>query len=210
MKNKLLLFGGGGHCRSVIDTLLLLNKYDEIGIVDENNTISVPGIPVVGEDKDLAELVSKGWNKGFITVGSIGDTTVRRKLYKLIREVGLTIPVIIDPSAIVSNDSLIGEGTYIGKRSVLNAGSSIGCCAIVNTGAIIEHDCTIGDFAHVSSGSILCGGVSVGADSHIGAGSVVRQGIFVGRDVLIGAGSVVVKNIPDGTKAYGNPCRLIQ
>ena len=37
---------------------------------------------------------------------------------------------------------------------IVNSGSKIGKCAIINTGAIVEHDCTIGDFVHITAGML--------------------------------------------------------
>lgn len=209
MKKRLLLIGGGGHCRSVLSSVLSLNEYEEIGIVDYADT-SVLGVPVVGQDEDLPALKKAGWTDAFITVGSIGDTSLRQRLYQMVVNNGLIVPAIIDITAIIAQDAKVAEGSYIGKGVILNFGSCIGKCAIINTGAIIEHDCLIGDFAHISPGTVLCGQVSVGNHSHIGAGSVVRQQIVVGEDVLVGAGSVVVSNIPDHVKAFGNPCKVVE
>lgn len=206
---KLLLLGGGGHCRSVLDSLLAGGEYDEIGIVDYA-PLEIPGATYAGTDDDLPELRKQGWTYGFITVGSIGNTGIRRKLYRILKEAGMTIPVVTDPSASVARDAEIGEGTFIGKNAVVNAGAVIGCNAIINTGAIVEHECRVGGFTHISSGAVLCGQVQVGEDTHLGAGTVVRQGISIGSGTLIGIGSVVTKNIPDGVKAYGNPCRVVQ
>lgn len=206
VEKRILLIGGGGHCRSVLDVLMSLNEYTEIGIIDNDSSVSVLGIPIVGTDDDLPKL-KEVWTDAFITVGSIGATNARRKLYDLIKGIGFVVPSIIDPSAVIAREVTISEGSFIGKCAVINTGSKIGCCAIINTTSTIEHDCTVGDFSHISSGSILCGQVTVGADSHIGAGSVIRQGLTIGNGSLIGIGSVVVKNITDGVTAYGNPCR---
>ncbi len=207
MRRKLLLVGGGGHCHSVLDSVISSDSYEEIGIVD--NTIgSYLGINVVGNDDDIPALMRDGWSDAFVTVGSVGDSETRRRLYKMIKQYGLNIPTIIDPTAIIGKAVDIKEGTYIGKRVVVNTGSVIDVCSIINTGAIVEHDCEIGPFSHISPGTTLCGQVKVGADSHIGAGSVVKQLVEIGNDTLIGAGSVVVNNIPDNVKAYGNPCKV--
>lgn len=208
-KKKLLLIGGGGHCRSILDSVLSSNQYHQIGIIDYNQSASAFEIPVVGTDDDLPRFRSEGWNYAFVSLGSIGSTSSRRRLYQAVKEIGFRVPAIIDPTAIIANGTEIGEGTYIGKRVVVNTGSRIGICAILNTGSIIEHDCTVGEFSHISPGAILCGQTSIGNDTHVGAGSVVRQGINIGYAVLIGAGSVVVKDVPDGNKAFGNPCRVV-
>lgn len=208
-KRKLLLLGNGGHCRSVLDTVLSLNCFDEIGIVEKSSDTDKERL-VVGTDDDLPALFESGWNEAFITVGSVGDTHIRARLFNHVKGLGFTLPAIIDPRAVVSSNTEIGEGVFVGKKSVVNAGARIGRLSIINSGAIIEHDCHIGDFVHVSPGSVLCGEVGVGNYTHIGAGSVVIQNISIGERVLVGAGSVVVKDIPDGVKAFGNPCRIIK
>ena len=217
MEKKLLLIGGGGHCHSVLDSVLTAKEYNQIGVVvkdqDNYNDLledSFVANYLIGTDQDLSRIYEEGWREAFITLGSVGSTKGRRSLFSVIEMIGFVMPIVVDPSAVVSDRTEIAAGVYIGKHAVVNAGSKIGIGAIINTGAIIEHDCVIGDFAHVSPGATLCGQVIVGEDSHIGAGSVVRQGINIGRNALIGAGSVVVKNIPGNVKAYGNPCKVVE
>ncbi len=206
---KILLLGGGGHCRSVLDSILTSNKYHSIGIVDNLSCQNIMGIPVVGQDEDLPALYKQGWTHAFITLGSIGNPVIRRKLYQRVNDIGFSIPNIIDPSAIVSENVILDKGIFIGKRVIVNVNSHIGEGAILNSGCIIEHDCNIGDFVHISPGAVVCGHVQIDENSHLGAGAIVRQQLQIGRNSLIGAGSVVVRNIPEGKIAYGNPCRVV-
>lgn len=208
LKKRLLLIGGGGHCHSVLDSILSLGTYDEVGIID-NVDGSVFGIPVIGTDEDILKLKTSGWGYAFITVGSVGNSKLRRKLYEMVKHIGLRVPTIVDPSAKIAKSTEFAEGVYVGKGAIINTGSRAGICSIINTGAIIEHDCMIGDFSHISPGATVCGQVVVGNDSHIGAGSVVRQQINIGDSTLIGAGSVVVEDIQDNVTAYGNPCKVV-
>jgi len=213
---KILLLGGGGHCLSVLDSLLSSYHYESIGIVEKkvqnqipNHALSssLPDIPIVGCDEDLEELFGKGYTDAFITLGSTGDSTVRRKLYNRVKEIGFHIPNIIDKSSIVSRYATLGEGIFIGKQAIVNASAKIGNMAIINTSSVIEHECVIGDFVHIAPGSVLCGGVEVGDNTHIGAGSVLKQGIHIGANTIIGMGSVVVKDMGNQVVAYGNPCK---
>ena len=206
---KLLLIGGGGHCKSVIDSVLSSGEYDAVGIIDNTAETPYQGIEVIGNDNDLPSLLKAGWEYAFITVGSVGNTGIRQRLYNMVRSLGFKVPVIADPTSVLAGDTSIGEGTFIGKNAVVNSYAATGICAIINTGAIIEHECSIGDFSHISSGAVLCGQVNIGNDTHIGAGTVVRQQIHIGNNVMIGAGSAVVKDIQDGAKAYGNPCKVV-
>ena len=214
---SILLIGGGGHCHSVLDSILSSGAYKQIGIVardkknlDELKQDAQISKYLIGTDEELLNLYEKGWMKAMVTLGSIGDPGVRIRIAKALRVIGFELPVIIDPSAAVSKNAKIAEGTYIGKNSVVNAGAMIGENTIINSGSTVEHDCRIGDFAHISSGTVLCGEVNIGENTHIGAGSVVRQQILIGKNVLIGIGSVVVRDLPDGVKAYGNPCKVVE
>ncbi len=210
MAKRLLLLGGGGHCRSVADSLLADGRYDEIGIVDYDTEANVADLPVVGNDEDLPSLFADGWEEAFVAVGSVGNVSLRRKLFEKIKAVGFSIPHIIDPTAAIARDAVIGEGVYIGKRAVVNAKAEVESFAIINSGAIVEHDVFIDAFTHVSPGATICGEAKIGWNTHIGAAAVVKQGVSIGSNVIIGAGSVVLKDIPDFVKAYGNPCKVVE
>ncbi len=212
MSRKLLLLGGGGHCKTVIDSLLPNNEFSEIGIVERPGyeEDSILGIPVLGVDDDLPELNASGFTDAFVTLGSIGDTSVRRKLFSLITSIGFTTPNIIDSSARVSINSRLGTGIFIGKHAVVNACTIIDDGAIINSSAVIEHDCHVGAFAHIAPGAILGGSVVVGEDTHIGIGTMIRQFVDIGKNSVIGMGSVVLHDVPDGVVAYGNPCEVVR
>lgn len=217
---KILLIGAGGHCLSVLDSLLSSYNYIDIGIIDKNYDMletssiikkpcTIMDVPIVGNDNDLNKLYEEGYTDAFITVGSVGNVTIRKKLYQLVKSIGYHIPNIIDKTGIVSPHAICGEGIYVGKRAVVNANTQIGNCTIINTASVIEHECVVGDFVHVAPGSMVCGNVHIGSETHIGAGSVIKQGIRIGKETMIGVGSVVVKNIGSNVTAYGNPCKEV-
>jgi sugar O-acyltransferase (sialic acid O-acetyltransferase NeuD family) len=212
MNKNILLIGGGGHCKSVLDSILELNEYSEIGIVDkkENIGMSVMGVPVVGCDDDLTTLFEYGYKYGFVTVGSIGNPSLRIKLFNLLSEIGYEIPAVIDGTAKVSKHSIIEQGVFIGKQSIINAGSLIQIGSIINSGSIVEHDCQIGAFSHIAPGVVLGGEVIVGENSHIGSNATVKQQVHIGSNSIIGMGSVVLQNIDSHTMAYGIPCKEVR
>jgi sugar O-acyltransferase (sialic acid O-acetyltransferase NeuD family) len=209
---SLILVGGGGHCKSVLDSIRTSNKFNVVGILDLNENVGsfIDGVQVIGTDEDYKKLYIEGIKNAFITVGSIKSTELRERIYNKLKLIGFKLPVIIDSSAIVSKNVQIGQGTFIAKGAIVNSSSKIGHNCIVNTGSIIEHDCNIGDFCHIAPGSTLSGGVKMGKGSLIGTNSTIIQGIEIGSNTVIGAGSVVVKNIKNNTIAYGNPCREVR
>ncbi|WP_353106624.1 acetyltransferase [Acetoanaerobium noterae] len=212
MNKKIVLIGGGGHCKSVLDSIFSMNEYSDIAIIDRRENIGkqILGVPIVGSDDDIHNLFDRGYNFGFITLGSIGNPILRIKLFDLIQEIGFEIPNIIDSSAILSKYIKLDKGIFIGKSSVVNAGSRINNCAIINTNSIIEHDCSVGNFVHIAPGVVLGGEVVIGDNSHIGANSTIKQRVEIGCNSIVGIGSTVLKNVDDNSIAYGNPCRFIK
>lgn len=52
--------------------------------------------------------------------------------------------------------------------------------------------------------------ITVGNNVWIGGNVCVLPGVTIGDNCVIGAGSVVVKDIPSGSVAVGNPCKVIK
>lgn len=202
---KIILIGAGGHAKSVVDSIEQAAEYEIVGFSD--NPISHKEIyrdyKVICTDEDLEKIYTAGVKNAFITVGYMGNSSVREKIYNKLRSIGFNIPTIIDSSAVIARDVKIGAGCFIGKTAVINSQARIGDLGIINTAAVIEHECDIGFNVHLAGNSILCGNVTVGNDVFIGAGSVVIQGINIGSDVIIGAASTVIHNVKDHSKLFG-------
>ena len=207
--SKLVLIGGGGHCKSVLDSALRMKAFDRIVITDAEIApgTKICGCEVVGPDDCLQDLREQGFDKALITVGAVKPNPLRQQLALKVASLGYEFISVIDPTAVVSDFADIEEGTFIGKSAVINAGVHIGRHCIINSGAIVEHDCLVGEFSHVSVGSILCGGVILGNNCLIGAGSTVIQYRKIGNGCVIGAGAVVNEDVPSGLTVVGVPAK---
>lgn len=202
---RIILIGGGGHAGSVADSIMQSNQYEVAGYIERKNIggTGAAGIPVIGTDRELQTVFDSGIHTAFVTIGYMGTGFVRERMYDRLKQIGYNIPVIIDPSAILANRAQIGEGTFIGKRAVVNSNVQVGRMCIINTGAILEHDNEIGDFSHIAVGSVLCGNVKIGKRVLIGANAVVIQGIRIGDGAIVGAGTTVRHDIEPGQVYYG-------
>ena len=143
MKN-IILIGGGGHCKSVIDVIEQEKKYKISGIVDKPEFLGnkILEYEVIGNDSDL-EFLTKKIKYALITVGHIKSVKLRIKLFTLAKKAGFILPSIISPLSYVSKHSKIGEGTVIMHHAIINANTLVGHNCIVNSKALIEHDCSI-------------------------------------------------------------------
>lgn len=196
---KIILIGGGGHAKSIIDSIKGVNKFDIAAIIEKKDS-----------EEKLYSLYEAGVKNAFIAVGSIGYPYIRIKLYKQLKKIGYSFPNIIDKTAIISSEVILEEGVFIGKGAIINSGVTIKKQCIINSGTIVEHDCRIDKFVHLAPGTTLSGGVTIGEGTHVGTNSTVIQNIKIGKHVLIGAGSVIVSDVKDNIKLYGNPGREVE
>lgn len=190
MKEPVLLIGGGGHCRALIDVIEQENIYEIAGIIDQKERIgeSVMGYPVLGCDDDLSELHTR-YKVAVVSVGHIYSNATRIKLFTLLQTIGYRMPVIVSPTAYVSKHALIEDGSVIMHHALVNAGARVGKNCIINSKALVEHDVVIENHCHVSTGAILNGGAIVRENSFIGSNAVSKE--YAVLSGFIKAGSVV-------------------
>lgn len=199
----IILIGFGGHAKSVMDTIEKQKQYRIVGFTEINKELNYRGYSVVGTDDDLKRIFQKGVKNAFVTIGYMGSSALRNKLYRELKEIGYSLPVIIDDTAVLASDVEIGEGTFVGKNAVVNSAARIGEMCIINTGAIVEHDCVVQAFSHVAVGATLCGAAKTGEDVFVGANATIIQGVKIEDKAKIGAGAIVLKDVPEGTTVYG-------
>lgn len=200
MENSITLYGASGHGKVIIDILNSSGVKIKSVLDDNPKSESIMGIPIFKtSDFDMSSLGK--------TIISIGNNKVRKKLSNtLIAD----FTIAIHPSAVISSNTRIGEGTVVMARVAINPDVTIGKHCIINTNATVEHDALIADFVHICPGVSLAGNVTIGEGTQVGIGAAVIQGISIGKWVTIGAGAVIVNNIPDYAVVVGNPGKIIK
>lgn len=206
-QKNLILVGGGGHCKSVIDVAESAG-YNILGILDMPEDVGKPVLnyKVIGTDDEIPLYVNKA--EFVITVGFIKNPATRIKLYNKVKEAGGKFATVIASTARVSKYSTIGEGTVVMHQAFVNAGAHIGANCIINTFCNVEHDAQIGDQCHISTGTMVNGDCKVGDRCFIGSQSVVANGIEIGDDIIVGAASFVRQTIMKNGIYFGNPAIL--
>jgi UDP-perosamine 4-acetyltransferase len=205
---QIVVIGAGGHAAVLIELLRAAALYSIIGVVDPDLSQSdVLGVPLIGGEDLLPALRQNGVASAVVALGSnrlrqaIGDRLVGWRF---------SLPPIVHPTAFVSPSATLGEGVVVMARAVIGARARANRLAIINTGAIVEHDNDIGAAAHVAPGVALAGNVRVGARALIGIGTAVRPGVRIGEDAVVGAGSAVVTDIAAGMTVAGAPARPLR
>ena len=211
MNLPVLVLGAGGHAKVLIEALLASSAVIA-GILDPEPSLagtSLLGVPVLGGDQIVADFSTSG----ILLVngmGSVGLPIRRQRLYEHFRGKGYKFASVVHPSAIIASDAELNAGAQVMAGSIIQPGCRIGCNAIINTKASVDHDCLIGDHVHISPGVTLSGGVRIGAGCHLGTSATVIQGITIGMGSLVAAGAVVVSNVDSNTMVKGLPARTFQ
>lgn len=206
MKDKLLIIGAGGHGKVVADIAIKINNWKDILFFDDDVRIkSVLGFEVVGGIADAYNY----FEECDIFV-AIGNNDARERICKKIEAIGVSIPTLIHPNAIIGEHVKIGKGTAVMAGAVINCCSNIGKGCIINTGATIDHDNIIEDYVHISPGAHTAGTVNVGKGTWLGIGSVISNNINIAGGCIVGAGAVVVKDLDEPGVYVGVPARRIR
>jgi len=193
--------GSGGHAKVIIEAAILNgflidNLFDDD--LDKCNSNLGDNIIVGPIDYSF---------KGRLVI-AIGNNKIRKLYFNRLSNANWV--TVIHPSAIISQDVLIGEGCVIMAGAIIQPGTKIGKHCIINTGACVDHDCIIGDFVHVAPNCSLAGGVSVGEGAFIGIGSSIIPNKIIGRWTNVGAGSVIIADQPDYCTTLGIPANPIK
>ena len=195
----LIIYGGGGHAKALIDLIRAENRYRIVGLLDDGVPAGslVLDVPVLGDGGLLGELRQKGIGQAVNAVGGIGNIAPRLQVYEKLRSAGFRCPNVIHPRAVVETSAKLGEGGQFFYNSYTGSDVKIAFGCIINTSAILSHDCVLDDFVNISPGAILAGGVKVGTRSLIGMGVTINLNVTIGAGCRIGNSAVIKADVPD-------------
>ncbi|MBS0649589.1 MAG: acetyltransferase [Verrucomicrobia bacterium] len=193
--NEIVIFGCGGHSRSVVDVLLSFQPNTQLIFVDaaaKANEVLF-GYPVL-TDVDLND------RHYFFALGS------NEKRRQIFQKVGtLKLISIFSPTAYISRESTIEKGVFIGNFSHVGPEVKIGTNTILNTGCIVEHEVEVGQHSHIGPRAVVSGRSKIGDNVFVGVGATIKDSVSICSDVTIGAGAVIVKNITEPGVYVGCP-----
>ena len=199
-KPTLLIYGAGGHAKSVMELVLQNSRFSIAGIVDDDNRLKgnlVLGIPVLGTRALLPALIKRGVSLAANGVGGIIDIAIRVDIFKLLESSGFSFPALIHPRATLESSVKVEEGVQVFANAYVGAEAVLHSRCMINTNAVVSHDCEIGSYTHIAPGALLAGHVHVGERTLVGMGVTITIGVRIGSGVRIGNGATVLADVPD-------------
>ena len=200
----ILILGGGGQGKTLIDLLRLLDNYTITGIVDEGlpKGSQVMGVPVLGGNALLPELRAQGISLALNAVGGIGNVDIRIRVFDLLKTAGFTFPTVVHPSACVEQSAELEDGVQVGALTYIGSLARVGFGTLINSHVCVSHDCRIGQVVNLSPGALLAGGVQVEDYAQIGMGATININLTIGSRARIGNGATVKAAVPAGERVF--------
>ena len=97
-RKKLILIGGGGHCKSCIDVIEQEDKFEIYGILDLPNHVGekILDYQIIGTDSDIEKYAGMRFSF-LITIGQIKSADLRKKAFNKLKILNAEIATIKSP-----------------------------------------------------------------------------------------------------------------
>ena len=206
MKVKdVIMIGSGGHALSLGEF-----SGDRIfGYLSLSESPEMPG-EWCGNDSEAPKWITSG--KEFHMAYVYSGLPVMKKRRELIEDYetqGARFATLISPAATVTPHSEIGDGSAVMAGAIINR-ARLGRHVIVNSGAIVEHDCEVGSNTFIGPGAVIGGFTKIGKNCFIGLGAKVGNGLTIGDNITVAMGAVVGRNLTEPGIYHGNPLKLFK
>jgi sugar O-acyltransferase (sialic acid O-acetyltransferase NeuD family) len=190
------LIGNGGHAREVqaqMDIELFRFVSDEYWKEGDNKLLPL----------------SKFNPDKYVVMIAVANSKDREDIIKQLPTNTQYFTFIHPTTQLMSDDIIIGEGSFIGANSIITCNVVIGKHAILNRANHIGHDCRIGDYFSAMPGSIVSGNVNLGNNVYLGTNSSIREKITICDNVIIGLNTGIVKDINISGNYIGQKTRQL-
>jgi sugar O-acyltransferase (sialic acid O-acetyltransferase NeuD family) len=206
-----IIWGAKGHAK-VLAELFALTSRRVIALFDNDKRAQSPltGVPLAIGWAGFCTWMKEHMGSELAFAIAIGGDRGHDRIQIAARlvEAGLSPAELIHPSAYVSPTARLATGCQALARCTVGIDVQLAEQCIVNTGAVIDHECELERGVHIGPGAALAGCVAVGECTFIGTNATVLPRIRIGRHATVGAGAVVTKDVPDYSIAYGVPARV--
>ena len=140
---------------------------------------------------------------------ALGDVRWRKHYAELMLAKGAKFLTIIENSALVERNTILGQGCYVGRNAFLSCDIKVGDFVSFFQCAVLGHDVTVGNYCHFGAHTYAGGFSEIQnlVTIHPGAGIIPHRILKEGS--VLGAGSVAARNIPSETTVMGVPAQKL-
>lgn len=201
----MILVGAGGHALSIAE----FAKDKISGYLAKSSNPELPG-KWIGDDSEAPALAKDGclFHISYIYSG-LPRMGKRQALIAEYEKLGGRFETVVAPTAIVTENSFVGEGSAIMQGAIINR-AKIGRNCVINSGAIIEHDCEIGENTFIGPGAVIGGFTTIGRNCFIGLGAKIGNNVCIADNITVAMGAVVSSDLSEPGIYHGTPLRCFK
>lgn len=201
---KVIIYGGGGLSKMIIETVRVLGCYQIVGVIDDHmkKGEDIIGSPVLGGAEILNDLYHQGIRMAVNSVGGIGNYQVRLKVFRQLAESGFVCPAIVHPTTHIDPSAHLSAGVLVLAQSYVSGHAFIGHGSLINNSVVVSHDCVLGVCTNLSPGAMTAGDVHIGDFTQVGMNATINIGVKVGSRCLIGNGATIKADVPPDTRVH--------
>lgn len=199
-ETRLLIYGAGGHGRSLAALIRTLGHFTLVGFIDDGYQVGeeILGLEILGGKETLPKLFARGIRLCVNGVGGIGDLQSRLAVYETLLTEGFICPSVVHPTAFVEDSAELAQGLQAFPFAYIGTEVQVGYGSIINSGAIVSHNCVLEPYINLSPGATLAGGVVVEEGALIGMRATINLNVHIGKRARIGNGATVKGDVPAG------------
>ncbi|MGQ9574334.1 MAG: NeuD/PglB/VioB family sugar acetyltransferase [Thermoguttaceae bacterium] len=204
----IVVLGAAGTGLSMAGTVKRTGSLRAAGFLDDDPAKqgrTFCGYPVLGGLAAWSAL-PEDW----LFLSSLYGARKTPQFHNLVRSLGIPEErwaIVVDPRAVVGDEVLLGNGSFVGPGCVLEPMVRLGrWCALLGNVFLGHHTC-LKEYVLCANSASLAGAVTVEDACFIGANATVREHARIGAGAVVGMGSVVLHDVGPGQIVAGNPAR---
>lgn len=197
-----VVLGTGGHCRVILSLLAAGQRHDVMSIIELGSPRlgeRIMGVLVTPNPDNLPALCGRGDVDVFL---AIGNNDMRKHWWEKVKTLGLIMPNLVSPHALVNNSATLGESNVICARAFVGPQAELGNNNLINTASIVDHEVRVGHHCHLAPSATIAGRSILKDLCFIGAGAIIVDGVSVASRTVIGAGATLIRTVEQPGGVY--------
>ncbi len=206
----IVIYGSGGMALEVVQLIEDINEaeptWNILGYIDDfigdqaDENLVVNGYRILGTREIVKELdPSAYW------VIAVSNPKEKREIHTSLNQYNLQYATLIHPTAKISKNVKIGEGSVVSYDCILSVNVVLGSQVYLNMRTVVGHDSVIQDYTSCLINCIVAGNVVVGEGVLLGSNCVIREKKTIGNNAKISMGSVVYFDVEEDVVVMNRP-----
>jgi len=208
---KIIVFGNGGHARTVFG--YLFHEKIVCGFVVDDTFVEsqsvIGGYSVVPLSK-INEIFPPEKYSVLVALGFKDMNQLRKEKSDELKALGYEFVSFVDDSVRTPSDYSIAANSIIIGNVDIHEGTRIREGVFVSSGAVLGHDSILEEYSWIGSGAVLAGCVVVGAHSVLGMNVSVKQNAILGHHTLVSPNAFVNIDTEAFASIVTNPSKIVR